>query len=594
MPEKRRSSFALSLVFALGVVPPSWAAGEASGELDIVVEEYFEEVLRMNPVFATSLGDDRYDDRLSIGISSGYRAEQGALNRRYLARIEAIDRSALEGQDRLSYDILKRDLSRSIEGERFPGYLQPISQMGSLANFFAQLGSGKSLHPFKTVKNYDDFLSRIDDFEIWSAQAVVNLRQGGRAGIVQPRVVMEKVLPQLAAHVVADLEESLFLSPISAFPEEFGAEDKERLEAAYREAIQEQLIPSYRQLHDFIRDEHLPLTRESVGRTALPDGEAWYAFAVAGHTTTDLKPDAIHQIGLAEVSRIRGEMGQVKEQVGFEGDLAAFFVHLQEAPEFYFEHEDDLIAGYVELQKTVNERLPRLFDVMPKADYEVRPVEKFRAKSAAGASYMSPSPDGSRPGVFYVNTFDLKAQPRYGMETLSIHEASPGHHFQISIQQEIESLPRFRRFGGYTAYVEGWALYAESIGKELGMFSDPYQYYGRLSDEMLRAMRLVVDTGLHAKGWTRERAIDFMKENSSMARTDIVAEVERYIAIPGQALAYKIGQRKISELRKRAEEKLGEGFDVKEFHNQILLDGALPLDVLDTKIDEWIVAATRE
>ena len=594
MPEKRRSSFALSLVFALGVVPPSWAAGEASGELDIVVEEYFEEVLRMNPVFATSLGDDRYDDRLSIGISSGYRAEQGALNRRYLARIEAIDRSALEGQDRLSYDILKRDLSRSIEGERFPGYLQPISQMGSLANFFAQLGSGKSLHPFKTVKNYDDFLSRIDDFEIWSAQAVVNLRQGGRAGIVQPRVVMEKVLPQLAAHVVADLEESLFLSPISAFPEEFGAEDKERLEAAYREAIQEQLIPSYRQLHDFIRDEHLPLTRESVGRTALPDGEAWYAFAVAGHTTTDLKPDAIHQIGLAEVSRIRGEMGQVKEQVGFEGDLAAFFVHLQEAPEFYFEHEDDLIAGYVELQKTVNERLPRLFDVMPKADYEVRPVEKFRAKSAAGASYMSPSPDGSRPGVFYVNTFNLKAQPRYGMETLSIHEASPGHHFQISIQQEIESLPRFRRFGGYTAYVEGWALYAESIGKELGMFSDPYQYYGRLSDEMLRAMRLVVDTGLHAKGWTRERAIDSMKENSSMARTDIVAEVERYIAIPGQALAYKIGQRKISELRKRAEEKLGEGFDVKEFHNQILLDGALPLDVLDTKIDEWIVAATRE
>ena len=326
----------------------------------------------------------------------------------------------------------------------------------------------------------------------------------------------------------------------------------------------------------------------------MPDGEAWYAFAVAGHTTTDLKPDAIHQIGLAEVSRIRGEMGQVKEQVGFEGDLAAFFVHLQEAPEFYFEHEDDLIAGYVELQKTVNERLPRLFDVMPKADYEVRPVEKFRAKSAAGASYMSPSPDGSRPGVFYVNTFNLKAQPRYGMETLSIHEASPGHHFQISIQQEIESLPRFRRFGGYTAYVEGWALYAESIGKELGMFSDPYQYYGRLSDEMLRAMRLVVDTGLHAKGWTRERAIDSMKENSSMARTDIVAEVERYIAIPGQALAYKIGQRKISELRKRAEEKLGEGFDVKEFHNQILLDGALPLDVLDTKIDEWIVAATRE
>jgi uncharacterized protein (DUF885 family) len=373
-------------------------------------------------------------------------------------------------------------------------------------------------------------------------------------------------------------------------PESFPAAERERLTAAYRARIAQDVLPAYRRLRDFVRDEYLPRSRDTVGYAALPDGRAWYAFLVKASTTTDLSPDRIHEIGLEEVTRIRAEMEVVKKQVGFEGDLSAFFKWLREDPRFYYSDPEALLAGYRDLQKKVNALLPRLFDVFPKADYEVRPVEAFRARSMSGAQYMAGTPDGRRPGVFYVNTYDLKAQPKYGMETLSLHEASPGHHFQISIAQEVTSLPKFRRFGGYVAFDEGWALYAESIGKELGVFTDPLQWYGRLSDELLRAMRLVVDTGIHAKGWSREQAIRYMMETSSMAESDVVAEVERYIAVPGQALGYKVGQLAITDLRREAERELGPRFDVKAFHRQVLVDGALPLDVLRTKLREWIAA----
>jgi len=329
--------------------------------------------------------------------------------------------------------------------------------------------------------------------------------------------------------------------------------------------------------------------RSTVAWTDLPNGTKWYAYQVRINTTTTLTPDYIHELGLKEVARIRGEMEQVKAQVGFKGDLPAFFKFLQDDPRFYYTKAEDLIAGYAAVKKDIDARLPKFFADFPKADYEVRPVEPFRAQSAAGAMYQSPSADGSRPGIFYVNTFNLKSQPKFGMQTLSLHEASPGHHFQISIQQELDGLPKFRRFGGnYVAYVEGWALYAESIGKEMGLFTDPYQYYGRLSDEMLRAMRLVVDTGLHTRGWSREKAIQYMLDNSSMAASDVEAEVERYIANPGQALGYKIGQIRIREMRDKSEAALGSRFDIKEFHSQILRDGALPMDVLEEKIDRWI------
>jgi uncharacterized protein (DUF885 family) len=423
-------------------------------------------------------------------------------------------------------------------------------------------------------------------------QAIVNMRQGATTGVVQPRPVMEKVLGQLDAMVVPQASESVYYAPIEQFPATFSAADRDRLAAEYTRTLNVTLLPAYKRLRDFVRDEYLPKTRTSVAWTALPDGAAWYAFNVQEHTTTDMRPDEIHALGLGEVQRILGAMDDVRQQVGFKGDREAFFTFLENDPQFYFTQGADLLAGYRTLKARIDAALPKLFSVMPKAGYEVREVEAFRAQSAAGGSYQAPSADGSRPGIFYVNTYNLKAQPKFGMETLSLHEAAPGHHFQVSIQQELEGVPRFRRFGGdYTAYVEGWALYAESLGKELGLFTDPYQWYGRLSDEQLRALRLVVDTGLHAQGWTRERAIKYMLDNSSLAESDVVSEVERYIAWPGQALGYKVGQLTILRLREEAKAALGPKFDIRAFHDEVLGAGALPMNVLEQRIRAWV--ATR-
>jgi uncharacterized protein (DUF885 family) len=404
--------------------------------------------------------------------------------------------------------------------------------------------------------------------------------------------VVEKVLPQLAALAAASPEDSIFGQPLRSLPGDLDVATRERLVADYRASIAGTLA-AYRRLYDYMSTEYLPAARTTVGWSQLPGGEDWYAFLVAVYTTTRMTPDEIHELGLREVARIEGEMNAVREQVGFDGDLHAFFRYLKEDPRFYYATADELLAGYRELKRRIDALLPRMFADFPRADYEIRAVEPFRAQSAAGAFYERPSADGRRPGIFYVNTYDLKGQPRYGMETLSLHEASPGHHFQVTIQQELTGLPRVRRFDFYAAYGEGWALYCESIGKELGLFTDPYQYYGRLNDEMLRAMRLVVDTGLHARGWSREQAIRYMLDHSSLAETDVIAEVERYIAWPGQALSYKVGQLRISAMRARAEAALGSKFDVKAFHGVILRDGALPLDVLEMKVDRWIDATRR-
>ena len=564
------------------------AAAPVAAELDALLEQWHQAQLKANPVFATALGDLRYNDQLPDFMSAQYRAAAEARERDFLERIQRIDRNRLTGQHRLSHDIFVHDRQLALAGYRFPGWMLPVEQFSSFGSFFAQLGAGQSLQPFREVKHYDDFLARIAAYPTLNATAIANMRAGIAANVVQPRPVVEKSIPQYAAHVVARPEDSVFWGPIEAMPAEFPAAERERLTAAYRAAITQTLVPAYAAMRDFLRDEYLPAARDSVGMMDLPQGREWYALMVRSNTTTDLGPEAIHQFGLDEVARILGEMEAVRDQVGFKGDLKAFFAHLQTDERFYFQTPQEAVQAYRDVQAKINPLLPKLFDVFPKADYEVREVEAFRAQSAAGASYTPPTPDGSRPGVFYLNTFNLKAQPKFLVETLSIHEASPGHHFQIAIQQEIESLPAFRRFGGYTAFSEGWALYAESLGKELGLFTDPYQWYGRLSDEQLRAMRLVVDTGLHHYGWSRQQAIDYMLANSSMAESDVVAEVERYIVIPGQALAYKVGQRVIRELREEAEAELGDRFDVRAFHRQVLTDGAMPMDVLQTKIGEWI------
>ena len=563
---------------------------QVAAQLDALLAQWHEAELKANPIFATALGDLRYNDQLPDFTSEAFRAETEARERDFLARVQALDRDALTGQHRLSRDVFVSDRELSLEANRFPGWMLAVSQFGNHGSFFAQLGSGQSIQPFRDVKQYDDFLARIARFPVINDGIIANLRAGMAAGVTQPRPVVEKIVPQFDAHIVAKPEDSVFWGPIKDMPKEFPPAERERLTAAYRAAITDTLVPGYTKMRDFLRDEYLPASRESVGMSELPDGRAWYALMVRSNTTTDLSPEAIHQYGLDEVARILGEMNAVREQVGFKGDLPAFFEFLKTDDQFYFKTPEEALQAYRDVQKKINPLLPKLFDVFPKADYEVREVEAFRAQSDAGASYQSPTPDGSRPGVFYLNTYNLKAQPNFLVETLSIHEASPGHHFQISIQQEVESLPAFRRFGGYTAFAEGWALYAESLGKELGLFTDPYQWYGRLSDEQLRAMRLVIDTGLHHFGWSRQQAIDYMLANSSMAESDVVAEVERYIVIPGQALSYKVGQRVIRELRTEAEAELGDRFDVRAFHRQVLIDGALPMGVLQVKIREWIAS----
>jgi uncharacterized protein (DUF885 family) len=587
-----RRRHALSLLAAsLSLSLPAWAAPTESERFHQWLDAQWERTLQRQPVLATSLGDPRYNDRLIDTTTAAWRAQEKRELRQTLKALGGFNKARLEPKDRVSYSMLKLDLEQSLAGERFPDWMQPISQIGGLPSFLAQMGTGQSIQPFRTTKDYDDWLKRLTLAVPILDGTVANMREGVKAGVTQPRAVMEKVLPQLQALAVSDPEKSLFWGPIKSFPDAVPAADRERITAQMRQLLTTRVLPAYARLLAFVRDEYTPKARASTAWSALPDGKAWYAWRVRQSTTVALTPDEIHEIGLKEVARILGEMEGVRKQVGFTGDLKAFFKHLQDDPKFYFTKPEDLLAGYRDLQKKINGLTPKLFDIQPKADYEVREVEAFRAESAAGASYQSPSSDGSRPGVFYVNTFNLKAQPIFGMETLSLHEASPGHHFQVSIAQEDQNLPKFRRYGSfYVAYVEGWALYAESLGKELGLFTDPYQWYGRLSDEQLRAMRLVVDTGLHHKGWTREQAIKYMLDNSSMAESDVVSEVERYIVWPGQALGYKIGQLEMTKLRAEAEQALGAKFDIKGFHRVVLTAGQVPLPVLRELVQQWVVS----
>jgi uncharacterized protein (DUF885 family) len=373
-------------------------------------------------------------------------------------------------------------------------------------------------------------------------------------------------------------------------PDRFTAAERARITREYRTMIEDEMMPAYRELRAFIADEYLPATRSTSGLAALPNGEAWYAYNARNSTTTDLTPAQIHQIGLDEVARIHGEIREVMAEVGFQGSLQDFFRFMQDDPRFSFDSEEALLTYYRSLEDVVNAHVPKLFSLTPKAGFEIRPVEAFRAQSAAGGSYMRPSEDGTRPGIFYVNTYDLPTRKIWDAEDLFLHEAIPGHHFQLALQQELTDLPAFRRFGGETAFSEGWGLYAESLGKDLGLYTDPYSYFGYLQNELWRAIRLVVDTGLHSKGWTREQVIAYMLENSAESETQATAEAERYMAIPGQALAYKMGELKIKELRARAEQALGDDFDIREFHAEVLRDGSVPLDVLEGKIDRWIAA----
>ncbi len=558
--------------------------------LNTLYDQYWEEVLKRNPVQATFQGDARYNDLLPDSGSAAYRAQSRAFTQDWLRKIEAVGDTGLAGQDLLSYQIFVRDAKNSLESEQFPGWMMPVSQMGSMASFAVQLGSGTGAQPFKTVEDYDNWLARANRLPVLFDTAIGNMREGMKAGVVQPKALMSKVLPQLDALIKDKPEDTLFWGPIKSMPATFTPAEKGRLTTAYRDMIGGQLMPAYKELRDFIANDYLPATRATYGRDKLPNGLAWYAFNARNSTTTDMSPAQIHQIGLDEVSRIHGEIRKIMVATGFKGDLQDFFEFLRTDKRFNYKTEGELLTHYRGLEAKIDANVPKLFSLKPKAGFEIRAVEPFRAQSAAGGEYQGPSEDGTRPGIFYVNTYDLPTRKTWDAEDLYLHEAIPGHHFQIALQQELTGLPKFRRFGGETAFIEGWGLYAESLGKDLGVYTDPYNYFGYLQNELWRAIRLVVDTGLHSKGWSREQVIKYMLDNSAESETQSTAEAERYIAWPGQALAYKIGELKIQELRKRAESQLGAKFDIREFHAEVLKDGSVPLDVLEAKIDRWIAS----
>ena len=551
--------------------------------------------LKRNPLNAMFRGDMRYADRFGDYISDAYFDNERSAAQANLDGLKTIDRAKLNDTDKIAYDVYKQSQIDALKGLSKEimdlTVVRPLNHFFGFHTFYPTFASGQGAAPFKTVQDYENNLKRHKEFIVLMDASIGRFRQGMASGVFETKMTISNVIDQLNTQLAQKTEESPYYGPVLKFPADFSDADKARLTAEYRDIIVNGLYPANARLRDFLRDSYLPLAREQVGLSAMKGGEGLYQYLIEQTTTLPLKADDIHNLGLSEVARIKSGMETIKNEVGFKGTLPEFFEHLRSDPKFKMSSRDALTQGYYDIGKKVDATISTQFKYLPKAPLEIKPYEEFREKYEAGGSYQPGTPDGSRPGTFYFNAYDLPSRTTPGMTTLYLHEGAPGHHFQISIAQENEKLPAFMRFGGNTAYVEGWALYSETLGYEMGLFKDPYQRFGTLSDEMLRAMRLVVDTGIHSKGWTREQAIDYMLANSDMGKTDATAEVERYIAIPSQALAYKIGALTIQRLKDKAKKELGKKFDVREFHNQVLNTGALPLTVLEKKIDAWIAAS---
>lgn len=552
------------------------------------LDDYYEERLELFPLEATQVGDNRYNHLLPNDISESFRSQLKTFYSGYQSELTNYNRDSLSDQERVSYDIFKREMNVNLKSLTFKDHYIPVQQFWGMTLTIPQIGSGKSYQPFKSSKDYDDFLARIEGFVVWVDTAIVNMRKGLSIGYTYPKILMERVLPQAQDMMVSDPTKSIFWEPVANMPDSISGTNKTRITNAYADAIQSKIGPAYKKLHDFLRDEYIPQTRTTSGFSDIPGGLEHYQHLINLWTTTNLTADEIFKIGEKEVLRIRGEMEEIKRQVGFKGNLKAFFEHVNNNKTFMpFKTAEEVLAAFNAIHKKMEPQLKKCFKMVPKAGFEVRQTEAFRAASSS-AEYNPGTPDGSRPGIFYVPILDAKTFNYTGMETLFLHEAIPGHHYQISLQYENEELPKFRRFLWYGAYGEGWALYAESLGKELGLYTDPYQQFGNLGDEIHRAIRLVVDVGIHTKGWSREQAIKYMLDNEAISEENATSEIERYMAIPAQALSYKIGQLKIMELRNRAEHELGEKFSLALFHDEVLKYGCLPLDVLETIIDKWI------
>ena len=563
-------------------------AAQKNPQLDKIISEYYEDQLKLSPISATFNGDNRYNDLLNIDFIDSHRALVKSILEKYKKSIQEIDRESLTTNDQLTYDLIERDVKLGLEGLSFPENLIPLNQFYGFHLTFAQLGSGSVIQPFATVKDYDNWSKRMLKGAAYLDSSIVYFRKGMAAGHVLPKALIVKIIPQLDAFNVKDIKESTFYGPIKNLPKSFSEADKKRFTELYTHNIQQIILPAYSRLATFMKEEYLPKGRLSSGISDIPNGKAYYQYLIRTMTTTDKSADEIYQTGLSEVKRIKAEMEKTKDAVGFKGDLKAFFEHMRTDPKFTpFKEPAEVLTAFETIHKKMEPALKTMFGRVPKSPFEIRQTEAFRAASAS-AEYFAGSEDGKRPGIFYVpitnaKTFNLTS----GMESLFLHEAIPGHHYQISLQQENGDLPKFRRFGGNSAYAEGWALYTESLGKELGLYTDPYQYMGALGDEMHRAIRLVVDAGMHSKNMTREEAIKFMMDNEPLNEEGTIAEIERYMAIPAQALSYKIGALKIKEIRERLTKQLGTKFKIADFHDELLKDGNMPLEVLEKKMDQW-------
>ncbi len=576
-------------LLALSSLVHGAAQADAATDFRSLLDEHWEWRLQASPVRASMLGDRRYNrdwtDNSLDAIEARHRE-----TRDFLRRVYAITRDDLPETDQLNYELFRRQLQDDVDEHQFQAYLLPFSHQGgiqSLPNMTRQLR-------LTTLQDYEDWLARLGKVDTLIDNQIALAEAGRKAGITAPRVLMDRIPPQLALQLVDNATESPFYGVFEALPNTITAEDQERLRARAVETIEKTVLPAYRELDRYFREDYLPACRDTIGLSALPNGSAWYEQRARSYTTTRMTPDEIHRVGLEEVKRIRGEMRAIIEEVGFDGDFEAFLAFLRTDPQFYYEDPEDLLEAYRATSKRIDPELVRLFGVLPRMPYGVSPIPDSIAPHTTTAYYSRPAADGSRAGIYWVNLYKPEVRPIYEIEVLTVHEAMPGHHLQLALQQELGEMPEFRRFQGFTAFVEGWALYSERLGYDLGLYQDPYSRFGQLTYDMWRAVRLVVDTGMHYKGWTRQQAIDFFRDNAAKTEHDIVNEIDRYIDWPGQALAYKVGQLRILTLRARAERRLGDDFDIRAFHDELLGGGALPLDILEQRMDAWLASYLDE
>lgn len=576
------------LLFTLSIMMIQCKSEKQKTDFTALVKNYFVEKNALNPLDATQNGQDQYNDQLVFEMTDSYRERQAAFFNQYENELTKVDTTALTTEEKNSYEIIKWEIAVGKDLLKYETNLMPIHQFWGTHLTLGQFAGGTSAQPFKTEKDYRNFLKRMDLFSVWIDSAMVYMKKGIDKGIVLPKALTIKVIPQFESMITSNVEDNLFYTSLKSFPKDFTTTQKNNLTKEYTAVIKEKLEPQFKKMTTFLKNEYLPASRTSSGIGSLTNGAGLYSTYIKQWTTTHKTADEIHQLGLKEVARIKAEMEKVKEQVGFKGTINEFFEHVKTKPELMnFKKPEEVIANFERIYQTIKPNVDKLFSLQPKSPFEIRRTEAFREKTAS-AEYNQGSADGKRPGIFYVPIPNVTAYNCYGDEDLFLHEAIPGHHFQISLQQENQELPDFRKFNWFGAYGEGWALYTESLGKELGLYKDPYQYFGMLGNEMHRAVRLVVDTGIHAKGWTREQAIQYSLDNEAESQESIIAEIERYMAIPGQALSYKMGQLKILELRKKAEEKMKDSFDIKVFHQKVLGSGVLPLALLEKNINNWI------